>query len=62
MQNISSNCKLKSEYFNLRIKNHKKFRINCRKDAIKSLEFICEILETMQNASKCEPESLKNLE
>lgn len=62
MQNISSNCKLKSEYFNLRIKNRKKFRINCRKDAIKSLEFICEILETMQNASKCESESLKNLE
>ena len=27
--------------------------------AIKSLEFICEILETMQNASKCESESLK---
>lgn len=46
----------------MRIKNRKKFRINCRKDAIKSLEFICEILETMQNASKCESESLKNLE
>ena len=45
-----------------RTENHKKFRINCRKDAIKSFEFICEILETMQNASRCEPESLKNLE
>lgn len=45
-----------------RTENRKKFRINCRKDAIKSFEFICEILETMQNASKCEPESLKNLE
>lgn len=29
---------------------------------LKSLEFICEILGTMQNASKCEPEFLKNLE
>lgn len=45
-----------------RTENHKKFRINCRKDAIKGFEFICEILETMQNASRCEPESLKNLE
>ena len=62
MQNISSNCKLKSKYFIQRTENCKKFRINYRKDAIKSLEFICEILETMQNASKCESESLKNLE
>ena len=62
MQNISSNCKLKSEYFNLRIKNRKKFRINCIKDTIKSFEFICEILETIQIVSKCEPEFLKNLE
>lgn len=45
-----------------RTENRKKFRINSKKDAIKSFEFICEILETMQNASKCEPESLKNLE
>lgn len=45
-----------------RTENRKKFRINSRKDAIKSLEFICEILETMQNASKCEPKFLKNLE
>lgn len=62
MQNINSNYKLKSKYFIQRTENCKKFRINCRKDAIKSLEFICEILETMQNASRCEPESLKNLE
>lgn len=61
MQNISSNCKLNSKYFIQRIKNRKKFRINCIKDAIKSFEFICEILKTMQNASKCESESLKNL-
>lgn len=45
-----------------RTENCKKFRINCKKDAIKSLEFICEILETMQNASRYESKSLKNLE
>lgn len=45
-----------------RTKNCKKFRINCRKDAIKSFEFICKILETMQNVSRCKPESVKNLE
>lgn len=42
--------------------NRKKFRINSKKDAIKNLEFICKILETMQNASRCKPESVKNLE
>ena len=62
MQNISSNCKLKSKYFIQRTENCKKFRINYRKDAIKNLEFICKILETMQNASRCKPESVKNLE
>ena len=52
MQNISSNCKLKSKYFIQKTENCKKFRINCRKDAIKSLEFICEVLKVIAEYSK----------
>lgn len=35
-----------------RTENCKKFRINCRKDAIKSLEFICEVLKVTAEYSK----------
>ena len=39
----SKYCKLNSKCFTPRTKNRKKFRINCRKDAIKSFEFICKV-------------------
>ena len=45
----SKYCKLNSECFIQRTKNRKKFRINCRKDAIKSFEFICRISVVIAN-------------
>ena len=36
MQNISNNCKLKSEYFNLRIKNRKSFELTVEKMQLKA--------------------------
>ena len=52
MQNISSNCKLKSKYWTPSIESCKKFWISIRKNALWCFEFICEVLEVIAECSK----------